>query len=277
MPSEDEVQIAKRALAKNSCPYCGIIITAHQVIRPGHCDAQHCATAHSIKGFKDREHIRRQEYSKRQEDARAKVGGRLEKAAEALNQNIEDLLIAIVPFQNSPVVPLAEELREEFQAHIERIVHDAFDADPDEISMLNYDPGAAEEAPIIAAGCTACQGSCCKRGGGDNHAFLTRQTVYYMRDNDPDLEPENVIQYYLGALPVASVRGACVYQSAKGCTLQRRWRSSVCNSFYCYDIHAMHDLTDGRTDVPLAIIGVNGEEFGRVVAFDAAVSVIESD
>lgn len=275
MYDDDEIQAAKKALAKNACAYCGMAISAHQVIHPGHCGAQNCVASHAVSGFDQREHQRKQDYAARQENVQAKAGAQLATAAKVLDQNVDDVLIAVVPFQNASLVPMPETRRTAFEAHVEDIVENAFAAGPDDISMLNYLPGTAAEPSIIAAGCAACQGFCCQRGGGDKHAFLTRQTIYHMRDNDPDLEPEAVIQHYLDALPETSVQGSCVYHGAQGCTLQRKWRSSVCNVFHCHDIHALHELTGGRSDVPLAIIGVEEDAPGKVIAFDAALGMTE--
>jgi len=273
MQRDDERQMAKRALAKSSCPYCGTIITAHQAIQPGHCDAQNCATVHSIRGHRERETQREQEYTTRQDEARTIFGAPLAQAATAMGRDVDDVLVAVVPFQEAPLEHLSEARRAAFEIHIERIVNEAFAAGPDDISMLDYHPGTPEEPSIVAAGCTACQGFCCKRGGGTNHALLTRQTIFYIRDNDPDLESETVIQHYIDALPDTSVQDACVYQSATGCTLQRKWRSSVCNTFHCHDIHAMYDLTGGRVDIPLIIVGVGDQKRGKVIAFDAISGV----
>jgi hypothetical protein len=275
MTTDQDRQEAERALANISCPYCGSIVTVQQVLHPGHCGSQPCVTAHIVKGAKARDEQRQQEYAERQEDARLHASAKLVQAANAHGCDANDLLVAVVPYQDEPVEPLSDEGRAKFQSHIERIVDEAFHAVPDAISLLNYTHGPNEEPPIVAAGCTACQGFCCKRGGGDNHAFLTRQTVYYMRKNDPALEPEEVIAHYLDAVPDASVHGACVYQSAQGCTLDRKWRAGLCNSFHCHDLHALHDLTGGRMDVPLAVVGINDDQPGKVVAYSAASGVIE--
>lgn len=277
MTRDQDREDAARALASMSCPYCGSVATAQQIIHPGHCGSQNCVTAHIVKGATARDDQRAQEYAERQDDARDKAGAQLAQAANAVGAAVEDMLIAVVPYQNEPTEPLPEDQRAQFQSHIEVIVDEAFNAAPDAISLMNYTAGLDDEPPIVAAGCTACQGFCCKRGGGDNHAFLTRQTVYYMRQNDPELEPEQVISHYIDALPEVSVRGACVYQGPQGCVLERKWRAGLCNSFHCHDLYALHDLTGGRMDVPLAIVGINDDEPGKVVGYDARVGVTQFD
>ena len=260
---------AARALAAISCPYCQKVISSHEVISPGHCGGNTCFLAHLNKTVKAREDLRRSDYQDRQNCAKAQVAEKLRGAAGFHSAEVDDLLVAVVPYQNEPVEPLGAEQKAAFEAHLNSVVKEAFEANPGDILMLNYIQKTDAEPEIIDAGCAACQGFCCKRGGGDNHAFLTRQTVYHLRNTKPELEPEEIVEHYLNALPVQSVRGACVFQSEIGCTLEREWRAALCNSFHCHDLHAMHDLTDGRADVPLAIVGINDDTAENVVAFGA--------
>jgi hypothetical protein len=274
MNHDQHRQEAERALAQVSCLYCGSIVTAQQVLHPGHCGAQSCMTSHIVKGAKARDAQRSQDYTERQDDAHVKSGAPLTRAAEALGRDLDSMMVAVVPFQNEPTEPLSDAQRRQFQTHIQSVVDEAFNTDPDPVAMMDYAPRTDDEPPIVAAGCAACQGYCCKRGGGDNHAFLTRQTVHYMRVNDPDLVPEEVVAHYLEALPDVSVRGACVFQGPQGCALERTWRAAICNAFYCHDIHAMHALTGGRADAALAIVGINDDVPGKVVAFSDVSGMI---
>ena len=260
---------AARALAAISCPYCQKVISAHEVISPGHCGGNACFLAQLNKTVKAREELRRSDYEDRQNSAKEQLDDKLSAAAKFHDTTTDELLVAVVPFQNEPIEPLDAAQRDAFEAHLHRVVEEAFVAEPGDILMLNYIQKTDAEPEIIDAGCAACQGFCCKRGGGDNHAFLTRQTVYHLRDTKPELEPAEIIEHYLNALPDQSVRGACVFQSEVGCTLEREWRAALCNSFHCHDLHAMHDLTDGRADVPLAIVGINDDIAENVVAFGA--------
>ena len=53
------------------------------------------------------------------------------------------------------------------------------------------------------------------------------------RQRNPGATPEGVIEDYLSYLPAASTRDACVYQTARGCSLPREMRQDICNAYYC--------------------------------------------
>jgi len=76
------------------------------------------------------------------------------------------------------------------------------------------------------------------------------------------------VDHFINALPSESVTGAYVFQGDKGCTLRREWRARLCNTFLCHDLFAMHDLTEGRLDVPLVIAGINDDEVGSTVLYE---------
>jgi hypothetical protein len=274
MISDEDRQMAQRAVAKISCPYCGSVISAQQIIRPGHCGAPDCFTTHIVKGERAREDQRDSDYRERQADARTKARGKVMQAADALASNPEDVSIAVVPFQNEPLEVLSEEERERFQTHLEHIVEQAFAVEPGAIDLSDYVPGTGIQSPVLAAGCAACQGHCCKLGR-KNNAFLTRKSVYYVRQNNPELDPQDVIDHYLNELPETSVKEACVYQGHQGCTLERRWRGPVCNTFQCYDLNTMEALADEQTNVALAIVGINDSEPEKVMVFSDRTGLVE--
>ncbi|MFT6168461.1 MAG: hypothetical protein ACJAR9_000571 [Celeribacter sp.] len=259
---------AARALARLSCPYCGSVMSVHQRHHPGHCGAPACLTAQIVKAARDREEQRQQDYAERQGAARAGAREKMQRAAQMLDCADDELVVAVVPQQDVRMETLPQGRLDAFQAHLSKVVGDAFRVPSDENVLSNYAQNTRDEPSIVRAGCATCQGFCCTRGGGDNHAFITRQSIYYILQQDPALTPDDVVSHFLEALPEKSVEGGCVFQGPVGCTLTRDWRAGLCNTFHCHDLHAMHDVTGGRTDVPLVIVGIEDDTVGQVSVFD---------
>lgn len=269
MQHDDPSEGFRKAVASPQCPYCATNISAHQVLQPGHCGANPCLLAHISRGVQAQEDQRKLDYSERQATAKQAKASALATAAIHLNCEADDLLIAVVPFQNNPIEPLPPAHREAFQQHLESIVGDAFARGPSALETAEVSPNSGREHSIIDAACSTCQGFCCARGGGENYAFLTVKTILGFLSQNQEMLEEEVVAHYLDALPEVSVRGACVFQSDQGCTLERSSRAELCNTFYCHDLFAMHDLTQGRSDIRMAIVGVNDDAPAKVTAFSA--------
>lgn len=275
MDDEDAARAADReaaakAMARLSCPYCAAVLTAHQVHNPGHCGASACFTAHIVKATRDRELQRQQDYAERQNAAREGGQAQMKRAALMLDCAESDLVVAVVPQEDVTLSPLPTARFEAFKAHLAKAVEEAFAVAEGDAVLANYVQNTNDEPPIVSAGCATCRGFCCTRGGGSNHAFITRQSIYYILQQDPELTPEAIIDHFLAALPEKSVTGGCVFQGPVGCTLSRDWRTGRCNTFHCHDLHAMHEVTGGRTDVPLVIVGIEDDKVGPVGVFDVA-------
>lgn len=263
-----DLEAIRNALEVPKCRHCGSTITAIQKISPGFCGSEPCFQANIRYNQVQLQILREQNYRERQDAARENAPEAMARAAEKHGCSIDELLIAVVPFQNAPLQPLSEDRRAAFEAHVDKSIDDALAADPNDPVLGSYEQNVSAEPPIVDAGCAACQGFCCKRGGGDNHAFVSRQTVFHLMKMQPDLTKEDILEHFLERLPEESVKDACVYQGPVGCTLERDWRAGLCNTFHCHDIYAMHDLTGGRADVPLVVVGIEENEPGSVGTFD---------
>lgn len=261
------------ASAQPTCPYCGAFLDRHQAISPGHCGGPSCLARHFSKVSETRDAERIAERQDKRDIARKVAADTLNDAAALMGADAERMLIAPVPFQDGPVRALPPERRAAFEAHLDDILARAFEA-PDTMPMTLPPTNPAEEPPIVDAACAACQGLCCRKGGGSAHAFLTPQTVVYLLRADPDLTAEELRQTYLDALPERSVAGSCVYQSDEGCTLSREFRASLCNRFYCHDLYALHDQTGGQSDLAVALVAMDNDTPRKVIAFDARLGGI---
>jgi len=140
---------------------------------------------------------------------------------------------AVVPFQSKPVLPQPQARRRAFEARLDAILAESFamplpDGSPEEHDRANE----ADEGALLDAGCAACRGHCCTQGG-DSHAFLGPEDIQRLRCRRPGLTMADARAAYLDLLPETSVLGACLFQSAQGCTLPRALRSDLCNEFRC--------------------------------------------
>lgn len=86
-------------------------------------------------------------------------------------------------------------------------------------------------ADVVRAGCSACQGHCC-RGGGD-HAYLDERTMARVRHDQPELDAAGVIALYIGSIAEQAYEGSCLFHGRHGCTLTQPLRAELCNTYYC--------------------------------------------
>lgn len=160
-----------------------------------------------------------------------------------------DLLIGVVPRQERALAPLPAARRAAFEAHLDAIL-----AEPD--PEPGPEPEPAPEPALVGATCAACQGACCTLGGA-RHAFLAAGDIARHRRRHPGATAAQIRAHYLGALPDRSVIGACVFQGAAGCTLDRADRAPVCNRYHC----------NGQTDLLVAMREAGARQ-AVIVAFE---------
>jgi hypothetical protein len=202
------------------------------------------------------------------ERAKADSATALDHAAAVLGVARDALLVGVVPHQGRPVEPLPADRRAAFTAHLVKIAAEGF-ADPrpaDHWSTDESDPHEEPEPGPVVAPCSTCRGSCCRLGAQDM-AFLTLREVCRYRLADPAATPEGFVARYLGLLPAASVPGACVFQSAAGCTVPRAERSGICNSFRCTGLTMMLGEWN-RAPRPTAIVAQDEGEPRAIGLFD---------
>tara|TARA_R110002049_G_scaffold10127_3_gene50377 strand:+ start:79947 stop:80684 length:738 start_codon:yes stop_codon:yes gene_type:complete len=229
----------------------------HQAIHPGHCGAQNCFEVHIIKGAAKRRAERAQDYSNKITAVRQQMSGRL----------AESDVIAVVPHQDGALAPLPEDRLAAFCAHLDRIIALAFDTEQQ--STPARDSGSAPPVPpaLAAAGCSACQGSCCRQGGGETHAFLTASSLRAVMESAPQIDAVTLRAEYLAALPERSVEGSCVYHGLGGCTLRRDRRANNCNSFFCYELNQMAIVLGDAVAGPVILAGVDQGQARKLLTF----------
>lgn len=161
-------------------------------------------------------------------------------AAQVLGvSGAESFPITVVPWRTFRSVPLAPERRQEFAEFLADLVRemaglgDAADAAP---SVLAEPETAARDpahgAALLAQVCGACGGFCCYYGG-TRHAFLDRETLQRVSQEQPAAVAPDIAARYLAQLPPRHCEGSCVYHTESGCALPRRMRARICNAYEC--------------------------------------------
>jgi hypothetical protein len=179
--------------------------------------------------------------------------------------------VAVLPYQNKPVLPAAPARRRAFEAHLDEIVAAAFAGPPPRGDPAGARPNEGEPDALVIAGCAACQGMCCS-AGGESLAYLARADIQRLRGCWPGATAGMVRAAYLGRIPDTSVLNACLFQSDAGCTLPRQMRSDICNGFRCRGLKRLAErLAEGRSAAVLAT-----EFRGKIVAV-ARVTRDEAD
>ena len=254
-----------------SCDFCGQPIDPHQAMTTKCCGRDTCEKRRMEEIGARVERQKHERYVAKQTKVIAACEDSLEKAAVDLGTNRAKLVIGVVPHQAKPVEPLPADRRAAFEAYITKLAHDAFQIpDPENYhSVENREMLDPAEEPIADACCATCQGSCCTLGA-ETHAFLDKYEVSRFRLTTEDPTPEKFIEHYMGKLPSASVRNACVYQTEVGCNLPRNERAAICNSFQCKGIKMLLDVYRD-SGVDRAVVLAHKETEPRAVGlFDEA-------
>ncbi|WP_072776149.1 hypothetical protein [Marivita hallyeonensis] len=149
---------------------------------------------------------------------------------------------AIAPYIGLPCDYLPPERKAEFQNHVRSVISDSFaetHADEGPPAPPEKDPDYAErladeepELRVLDAACIACQGDCCLHGR-NTQAFLEKETIDYVRWQNPEMNAEDIFDLYMSHLPERSIVNSCVYHGNAGCTLMRSVRANICNSYQC--------------------------------------------
>ena len=64
-------------------------------------------------------------------------------------------------------------------------------------------------------------------------------------DANPEYSEQDILDSYLCSLSSATIDGACINQTATGCSLSTDMRSDICNSYYCDSLkHYQNKLLD---------------------------------
>ncbi|MBH9577014.1 hypothetical protein [Inhella proteolytica] len=149
------------------------------------------------------------------------------------------VLETVLPSGPRRTRPVSARRRAAYEAHLRAVVAEAFVEPPP-----SAPPPAPAGAPALDSRlperlCTACGGGCCT--AGKEHAYLIPASIQRLRFQDPSLQPEQIVQFYLRHIPAQACVNSCVNQTRQGCALPREWRSDTCNTWACKPLQTLYE------------------------------------
>ena len=241
-----------------TCAFCGTRLDVHQVARGGVCAHPVCRKKHLLAQVERRRWEEVDVVRRVAETFRDRVAPALGVA------NPRSLTLGIVPHFDRPLVKLPRSCRQEFRAHLLRVVRQAF---TETLTAAGVADLASELARAVTppphfpeggAACATCQGFCCRNGAG--HAYLDAAVIRSYLARHPGLGWRAVVRAYLRKIPVASFADSCVYQGRRGCVLPREMRSATCNHWYCDGLRELRATLDAGAPRPVLIVAVKDRE-----------------
>lgn len=146
---------------------------------------------------------------------------------------------AVLPSGPRRTRPVSARRRAVYEAHLRAIVAEAFAEPPPSAAPPAPPAGPVLNSRLPERLCTACGGGCCT--AGKQHAYLVPASIQRLRFQDPSLQPEQIVQFYLRHIPEQACVNSCVNQTRQGCALPREWRSDTCNTWACKPLHTLYE------------------------------------
>lgn len=241
--------------AGNHCLWCNASLTPHQTVTTKCCGAPKCERERTAELARAVTKRRAQEHEDLKSRLAAEHADQITELATTHGIERTDLRIAVTPFNDGRLSELPSERRAALEAHLASVAAEGFAIeDPDSLSWPTQRRAAELPEPAVAdSACATCQGGCC-RPGGPSWGFIGKEEVCRFRLANPDATEADFQAYYLDHLPEQSVTDSCVFQSSVGCTLSRRDRSTLCNTFLCRGVKTMLAEREREGEAPTLIV-----------------------
>jgi hypothetical protein len=137
--------------------------------------------------------------------------------------------ITIIPAYNGRSRRLPNHRRASLQRRLTRLLQQP--ADPPAAPAGKPAPVPDSTGPALQAACTNCRGVCC--ANGNDHAYLTPETLQRVKRDNAHLSDDQVVELYLSRVGPRTYAGSCIFHQPTGCSLPRSMRSDTCNNFFC--------------------------------------------
>jgi len=206
--------LPQRARAAPACRHCGAPLDALQAARGETCGRPAC------RHRRDQLH-EQQARARLAEQLRLRLAPRLGQATAAA------LTVSWIEPHDATLVDLPADARASLQAHLLQLAQHGGDTPPAADAE-----GEAPDPEAAASLCAWCGGRCCRHGRAAN-AFLDAGHLRRWQRRHPGRSLHDAAAAYLDRLPARHVAASCLYHGEQGCTLDRDWRSDICNRFAC--------------------------------------------
>jgi predicted nucleic acid-binding Zn ribbon protein len=184
----------------------------------------------------------------RQAELEAEAAALCAAAAEQFPQlRDRSIPITIIPAYSGTSTRIPNHRRAALERRLTRLVQQPAETPPEApTDQPSAAPAASTEAALQAA-CTNCRGVCC--ANGNDHAYLTPETLHRVRAANPGLSDDQIVALYLSHVGPRGYAGSCIFHQSTGCALPRAMRSDTCNSFFC---SPMREFMTGAARDPAA-------------------------
>lgn len=230
--------------AHQLCVSCGRPLLPHEFGGRA-CDSHECRKVAELQRL-EQERLQREALKGRVREIRDR------ESALAGIEEPETYWPAVIPANRSRVTNLPDRRRRAFRDHVNRLIGEAGAglAAPSASEAGSPAPPAPSVSPtpevqaVLNRACALCRGFCC--GKGNNHAYLTAETIRRYMGQHPDRRPRDVLASYMGRVGNKTYENSCVFHGADGCRLPREMRSDVCNRYFCPDLKEFQQDLAGR-------------------------------
>jgi hypothetical protein len=166
----------------------------------------------------------------------------------------DDCLPVIVPLCDKRLVPVPQERSENLRKHLLETLRDVHQGNRRPTAIAPEPSGFV--AAVVNAACSLCKGWCCRNGADD--AFLDDRTLARHMAEDGDITDENIMRQYLDRVPLAAHQDSCIFHSKHGCTLDRKMRADICNTYFCGGLSAY--MRAKAAPEPTVVLAGEGEK-----------------
>ncbi|MEO1493166.1 MAG: hypothetical protein AAFV19_13510 [Pseudomonadota bacterium] len=256
---------AASKIQRRNCESCGVELTAHQGLSNGICDKPACHEWMIEKVGAELIARKRRENAEKVEKMFTKMAPAVEVAAAAIDATPETIIRSKIPYQPAPVIPLPEERKAEFEEHLRGVVESAFAEEISDTDFSYREKLEADLPDVVDTACSACKGGCCAVAG--TTAYLEYRDIDRWRQRQPDVTPDEIVDYYVGMLPEEATEDACMFQSATGCVLPRDKRNDQCHTFYCKALKDLSEALSTSEDGKVVFIADEEGEANSITAW----------
>lgn len=239
-----------------TCRHCGAPLDALQAARGDACSRPACR--HRCDVMREQ-----QARARLTEQMRLSLAPRLGQATAAA------LMVSWIAPHDAALVDLPPDARASLQAHLLQLAQDEGDTPPaPDAEGDGSDPAAA------ASLCAWCGGRCCRHGRAAN-AFVEAGHLRRWQRRHPGRSLHDAAAAYLDRLPARHVAASCLYHGEQGCTLDRDWRSDICNRFACEGLQQLRQ--QGNAPARVFAMRAQGRVTRLVLSTEAGLQPLPPD
>ena len=248
-------------LSPATCVSCSCVLSFHERTAGDICGFPGCRMRRAAQTIVEKEKARREE-----------VLGLL---GELGLPGTAEPLLAVTPLNDRRLGPTDPARVATFEANTRRLLEGVQAAEAEQELRVDLPPSEELAGARLGQACGLCRGSCCQ--SGKEHAYLSSGTLSRVWGHAPEQTADELIASYLAHIPAEVYEDACVFQSATGCGLPRRMRSTICNEFLCRGLRNALGAAGDPAVPHLVVAAMLGPRIVRLALVDGATVTMVRD